>query len=229
MFRVRLSEQLIESMTLAAVEAYCLGDGHAKSGLETYAYVWGYKRELEEETIFYLDRMSLSLSAARAADSVTPSEDAARLKNEIIERWSPHLTLLGDFHTHPHKNLAEVLSARDGDGPKGGFHFSAADRESFHGDDFLWEVSGDTPVNIVMTICRMGKVKESYGATSVKNHIWQYDVGEFRFWLTINIGYIDEDEERYLTVETGDEVYLELDSRFYNYAGDRVAGHIERD
>ena len=154
---------------------------------------------------------------------------SAKLKNEIIERWSPHLTLLGDFHTHPYANLQAVMSARDGDGPKGGFHFSAADRESFHGDDFLWEVSGDTPVNIVMTICRMGKVKESYGATSVKNHIWQYDVGEFRFWLTINIGYIDEDEERYLTVETDDEVYLELDSRFYNYAGDRVAGHIGRD
>ena len=229
MFRVRLSDGLIESMTLAAVEAYCLGDGHGKSGLETYAYVWGYKRELEDETIFYLDRMSLSLSAARAEDSVTPSADAARLKNAIIERWSPHLTLLGDFHTHPFETLDGVLSAFEEDeGPTGGFHFSIADRESFHGDDFLWEAADDTPVHILMTICRMGKVRESHGTTPLKPHIWHYDVGEFRFWLTINVGYV-EDDERYLTVETEDEVYLELDSRFRNDAGDRVAGHIERD
>ena len=23
-------------------------------------------------------------------------------------RWSPHLTLMGDFHSHPYRNLTEV-------------------------------------------------------------------------------------------------------------------------
>jgi hypothetical protein len=45
-FVVSLSERLVESVTLAALEAYVLGDGRPgrrhRPAVETFGYVWGY-------------------------------------------------------------------------------------------------------------------------------------------------------------------------------------------
>lgn len=223
-FRVKLSDQLIESMTLAALEAYVLGDQRNKKNkekVETFGYIWGF-RKIENDTInLYLDRMSLSLSARRTNGSVTPNEHAAELKHNLIERWSPHLMLLGDFHTHPYDDLAEVKS-------QVGWDFSDADLVSLDSDEFLWRKSDQTPVNLVMTVCRLGRVRETYDAVMRGDNLWQFDAGEFRFWLNVNVGYVDHNGDRQQTFKNNSGVFLDL-SRFYNGRSDRIASHVLRD
>jgi hypothetical protein len=221
---VCLSDRLVEGMTLAAVESYALGDGRRRKqmdpSVETYGYVWGYKSVRENETVFFLDRMSISLSSRRAPDSVIPDERAAKLKSNLMQLWSPHLSLAGDFHTHPYKDLAEVKSAK-------GWGFSEDDIAAFDADDLLWEKSGDTPVNVVIAISKLGRVHESFGSHAESDTVSRYDVGEFRFWIGVNVGYI-EDGERKQSFRDGGNVLLNLDTRFSNLGG-RIASHIDRD
>ncbi|QXX73730.1 hypothetical protein MHY1_00528 [Methylovirgula sp. HY1] len=45
--RIKISDSLLETMALAAIEAYCLGDGQKgkqRQKLETYGYIWGTKK-----------------------------------------------------------------------------------------------------------------------------------------------------------------------------------------
>ncbi|MGA6115475.1 hypothetical protein [Agrobacterium radiobacter] len=62
-FRVKLSEQLVESMTLAALEAYVLGDQSSRRNrekVETLGYIWGVKKVENGSTTLFLDRMSVA-------------------------------------------------------------------------------------------------------------------------------------------------------------------------
>lgn len=221
-FRVKLSDALVESMTLAAVEAYVLGVGKKGkvSGFETMGYIWGYRKKTDNVIVLYLDRMSLSVSAKKSSNSVKPNEYAAELKNNIVQQLSPQLMLLGDFHTHPYYDLEECKSCR-------GWEFSDHDKRFFLGDDFLWEAADSTPINIVIAVCRLGRVQEKVGATIISECVWQYDVGEFRFWINVNVGYMHPMDGRVTTEEKGEGVFLDFDARFYNGAGNRVASHVD--
>lgn len=216
MFKVRLSDDVLESMAMAAIEAYCLGDGRRSRAtqLETFGYVWGSKKTSANETVFFLEKMSLSLSAQRTNGSVTPNGSAARLKNEVMSRWAPHRTMLGSFHTHPYQTLDEVKKVS-------GYEFSEPDFRIFQQDDFLWEQSGNNPVNFAMTICKLSRVRDSGWGEHLRPNIWQFDIGEFRLWLNVCVGCLDDDGNRGLTGNKRSAALLDLNSRFFNDAGSR--------
>lgn len=213
--RVRFSDNALENIVLAAAEAYCLGDGHKRRHIEILGYMWGSTRRTADVTEIYIERVSISLSARRSRDWVEPNQQAARLKNEIVQRWSPHLQLLGDFHTHTYGTLSEVEETR-------GFEFSNDDFEFFVEDDFLWE-SAETPVMLAVTVARLGAVHESSGPTYIRRNVAHFDVGELRLWLNVAVGYL-EAESRAHTGNTRSPVVLDLGPRLFNLSGDRVFG-----
>ncbi|NSY16158.1 hypothetical protein [Neorhizobium sp. AL 9.2.2] len=218
MFRITVSDDVLESMAMAAIEAYSLGDGRRSvlNGLETFGYLWGSKRVSQEETVFHLEKLSVSISAERTSESVKPHVKAARLKNDVMSRWAPHRTMLGSFHTHPYTSLDEVKKIY-------GYEFSEPDFDLFHHDDFLWEQSGNNPVNFAMTICKLSRVRESIGGDWLRPNIWQFDVGEFRLWLNVCVGSLDDYGNRCLTGNKRSAAHLELNTRFFNQAGDRFS------
>ena len=114
-YSVRISDEVLESMSLAAIEAYCLGDGKKKNKekIETLGYMWGFRRIEEEHTVFFVSKLSISISALRNSSWVAPNPHALTLKNALVKRWSPQLTLLGDFHTHPYDDLNDVKRNAD--------------------------------------------------------------------------------------------------------------------
>jgi hypothetical protein len=215
-YKVHISPELLETMTLAAIEAYVYGKQGRKKhmAVETLGYLWGYRKQDNGTTIFYLDRTSVSISADRQYHSVTPNRDAARLKNEVIMRWSPHLTLLGDFHSHPYRNLKEVIA-------EAGYNFSHADFEELKSHDFIWEQSGNNPIILVITVARLTRVRDSV-QDNFRNNTARFAVGEFQFWLNAAVGYIGADGKRHVTGNTSPEVSMTLDGWYYNQAGGRV-------
>lgn len=216
-FTISLSDAARHTITLATLEAYVLGDGRPRrTKLETLGYLWGFSREDSKGTThFHVDLMSLSISAKRSRNSVKPNDQAVRLKSELMDRWAPHLTLIGDFHSHPYENLAEVRDIR-------GFEFSDADEASFLDDDFLWERANDQPIMLAMTICKLARVHEKHAAETIRSNIAHFDVGEFRFWLNAAVGFLDASGSRRCTGNRPSNVKLRIDSRFYNYSRDRL-------
>ncbi len=208
-------------MTLASLEAYALGDGYRKrKRLETLGYLWGYRRQdTSKATHFHVDTMSLSISAERSPNSVSPNEKAVRLKSALMDRWAPHLTLVGDFHSHPYKDRKQVEEMK-------GYEFSDQDVKTFLEDDFLWGQSGDWPLMLAMTICRLNRVHEKQGAEQTRWNVGRFDVGEFRFWINCAAGFLlpqaGGPPTRCWTGNARSSLELRLDTRFYNYSADRL-------
>ena len=215
-YKVRVSPELLETMTLAAIEAYCYGNlrKQKNTAVETLGYVWGYRKQQNGTTVFYLDRTSVSISAERQYHSVTPNLDAAKLKNEVMMRWSPHLTLLGDFHSHPYRNLKEVTS-------EAGYNFSPEDLKELKSNDFIWEQSGNNPVILVITVCRLGRVRDSV-QDNFRNNTARYAVGDFQFWLNSAVGHLDEAGKRTVTGNASPDVQISVEGWYFNKAGGRV-------
>jgi hypothetical protein len=220
MFRVKVSSQFLEAVTLAAIEAYCYGDkpGRRWRPVETLGYIWGFKKTIGSETVLFLDRMSISISSTRGRDSVDPNPEAAVLKNEVVLRWSPHVALLGDFHSHPYRTLKDVNAIN-------GFEFSARDFAAFVDDDFIWEQSGNNPVMVAITICRLGRVRENFGER-IRSNVHRYKIGQFQFWINVAVGYLDEAGNRCHTGNSHSKAILDLDQWLYNPASDRVAEYM---
>ena len=211
-------------MVLAASESFVLGDGRKPKrrtrggnvAVETYGYLWGHRRVSRSEDIenIYIDKFDESLSAKRKNSSVLPNEDAIKLKNSIIERWSPHLSFLGDFHTHPFDSLTEIEKFK-------GWRFSEQDINSFSNDDPLWDLSDGSPLMLVMAVAPVERVHYGWGRTDGAQYRWRFDIGQLRFWLTAHIGYLDSDSKR---CSTHKKVILDLDTILYNESGARLEG-----
>ena len=92
-YRVKLGTSLLELMTLATVEALSFRGPRSsgKAGVETYGYVWGSKKTCPNgDIVFFLDKLSISLTAKRAALSVEPNRRAGKIKDELFKR-SPRI------------------------------------------------------------------------------------------------------------------------------------------
>jgi hypothetical protein len=221
-FHVTLSESALRSITLATAESYAFGDGRRKKrtdmsgkSVETFGYLWGYQKATSGDLVqIHVDVVSVSISAEREANSVNPNVSAMELKAAIMERWHPHMQLLGNFHSHPYESYQEVKDTK-------GFEFSPADLSSHENDVELWDHCSDYPLMLVMTICKMSKVHDRYGVENIRDNIGCFDVGEFRFWLNASVG-IEEDGIRMCTPNTRSPVVLSLDGKFFNSSGDRL-------
>ena len=225
--KIRVSDRALESMVLSASESFVLGDGskptrrtkRKKRQVETYGYMWGFRRKASDSGTehVYIDRFDESLSARRKSSSVRPNDDAVLLKNAIVERWSPQLSFLGDFHTHPYASRQKVEQHR-------GWEFSKNDIDAFKNDEQLWELANQRPLMLVMAVAPIERVHATE-ATWIQNNCWNFNIGQLRFWLAVGVGYTSGGKERKKLREMGN-VYLDLDPRFYNETGDRLSGIV---
>jgi hypothetical protein len=185
-FRVRLGTSLLESMTLATVEAFSFrGPRSGKhTGVETYGYVWGNKKShANGDVVFFLDKLSVSLSAKKSAESVAPNRLAAIIKDELFSQLAPHQTLLADFHSHPYPNIRAVTHAV-------GFEFSDGDFSDFLSDDFLWQSADNNPIMLLQAVCRRSRSTANDMGWKRQN-VFHFYVDQYRFWVNAVVGYLD--------------------------------------
>ena len=213
-FQVKISDACLEGMCHAALETYLYGDGHeTRKGLEVNGYLWGYRRTFADRTLIFVDRLSPSFSSQKHQNWVKPNQKAIEMQTEFMDRWAPEAMLLGDFHSHPYPDLRTVNAVK-------GYHFSEGDFEYLKSDEFNWSMTESLPLIIVMTVCKLERVHDTVGKWIGMN-IWHWDVGHFRFWLNAAVGYL-QNGERLNTGNTHSKLNLDLNTRFFNLAGDRL-------
>ena len=208
-----ISERALESMVLAACEAYVFGNDDDREAVETYAHLWGFRRcSLDGGTEHvHVDRISVCVSAQVANDRAAVFTEVIALQDDIVKHWSPHLSLLGDFHTHPYGSRQELVGNR-------GWEFSDCDNTSFRNDDNLWLRADGNPVSLVMAITELQAVHAGW-AKRLRPYRWRFDIGQYRFYLSGAAGQRDESGERKL-IQCG--VNLVLGHHLFNEAGNRV-------
>ena len=210
---ITISDRALESMVLAACEAYVFGKDDDLEAVETYAHMWGFRRRSPDGQTehVHVDRISVCVSAQVTNDHAAVFTDVIALQDDIVKHWSPHLSLLGDFHTHPYDTRQELIANR-------GWEFSDCDETSFLNDANMWQRADGDPLSLVMAVTQLQRVREGW-ATSKAAYRWRFDIGQYRFYLSAAAGRQNERGEREFT-QRG--VNLALGQYFFNEAGNRV-------
>lgn len=179
---IHVRDSSLMGLVVAGIESYHVrdwGNGARKGTVETAGLLWGYVASKKNMDHVVVDYISTDTYAKRTANDVTLNDDVTEVKQRVIElRW-PHLTMLGDFHTHPYENVGDV--------PKGkgckGWEFSKGDREWYEGN-----IEGHSPttwpgrIALVLTIAELGRSNHKDAEVVSDNVIcWQMD--KYRFWL----------------------------------------------
>ena len=221
---VRVSTPALREMVLATVEAYQLKRDEDDEGVEIYGHIWGHHRKVGDLVVYHVESVSISSTAGGDSGEVDPNPRALELKQAVMERWYPQLMLLGDFHSHPYANLEEAMRPDDEDPKARGFEFSDDDFETFLIDDVIWRAADDRPLMLVMTICKLSHVHESY-ETNVRSNVQAFTIGEYRFWLNGSAGYLARTRSgdvRKATPDRRSSLTMDLFPAAYNQARDRL-------
>ena len=126
-----------------------------------------------------VEHASTDTYAERSYQSVTLNDEVTAAKRQVLEdRW-PHLSLIGDFHTHPYKGgYVETLDAS-------GWESSKGDYESYieRDEDSAWRGSCAA---LILTITKLNRYREGSHQDSkrVKDHIVRWQLRDYRFWLS---------------------------------------------
>ena len=123
--------------------------------------------------------VSTDTHGSRSPDSFGLNDQSTKAKCELIEQRWPHLSMIGDFHTHPYNAYGEVMDDR-------GWEFSDADYE--------WYESGHTRetwpgrVGLVLTLAELKRHREDNAIDpAVKGrhgNILHWQLGRYRFWMS---------------------------------------------
>jgi hypothetical protein len=196
---VRLSESALITLVLSSLEAYSVKKkdikekGRPKSRIEVYGSLFGHEIVMKNKGIIYQIEMAhTDTTAEQRRSSIDENKEAISLKVDIISSFWPHLTYLGDFHSHPFKNTKEVLDNKM-------YFMSESDREWLN--DNFWKQK-KYRVGLVVTIAAMEKAGRK-ASHWVANNCIEATLGNYRMWLAAYCAYSSND--KYLYTKDNDE------------------------
>lgn len=186
---VRVSEAALTEMIMSGVTAYearlrrvekkrSVGS-HEELYVETGAHLWGYSNPFGSATLHYVEHVSVSAFAKRKKDEIREHAEEVGIKRQVMRLLRPELRLLGDFHSHPYKNLRAVSAAE-------GWLPSPGDKQFWRDEEHLWLSSGQCPVNLILAICHDRKPPQR--PEPISSNTFRFGLGEFRLWLTAIVG-----------------------------------------
>lgn len=200
-YRIRISQAAALEMIMSGLTAYEAKRRTGATYVETGGELWGHSRRLSSgDRLHFVELASVSVFAKRKPDSIEDHQEEFRVKRALMGRMRPELSLIGDFHSHPYKNLSEVKANT-------GWGHSPEDKAYWHGADEHWSSSGGRPLFLVLAMCPLGRVRGS-AQRNFYNNIVTFDVANFRFWLTAIVGR-EREGKRSLTSTTNSSVVLE--------------------
>ena len=175
-------------LMLAAMESYHVRHWgkHVVSGrnpAETAGLLWGYVVSRDDMDHVVVAHVSTDTFAKGTSGEVGLNETVTKVKQDVVRKRWPHLSLVGDFHTHPYRNYSEVVQ-------NSGWEFSEGDRDWYESDH-----TPDSWPGCIAVVMAIGELKRFYEdsqleAKAVSNNSIRWQIDRFRFWLS---GYaIDE-------------------------------------
>ena len=193
---IHVSDSSLLHLLFAGMESYKVRrwgktSTSKKGPAETSGLLWGYVVSREDMDHVMVEQVSTDKHAKGTYFDSELNDDATEIKRQIVEERWPHLTMIGDFHTHPYKSYTEAKEC-------GGWHASEGDIEWYEA-----KTREDWPgrISLILTIAELVRYNpESYVEPSnVADHIihWQ-QLERFRFWLAAYA--VDESDGNCLVV-----------------------------
>ena len=177
-------------MVLNGIEAYSVKHyGKGKYRLETCGALFGYEVKLNENKILYqIEMANVDTSAERSENSVLPNRVAMNKKANIMSKYWPHIKYIGDYHTHPYNNIAEVLSTEiekgASKGDNKGYYLSVGDRDWLNENSVSCKECG-YKVGLLITIAelkRKGKILNNI--TNSQMQTIEFNLDDLKIWIS---------------------------------------------
>jgi hypothetical protein len=186
MYTVILSPEAFRVIIASTLEAYAAPHGRnhdvvKHTPLETVGAIWGYKTERDGNEYFHITAADVDTSAHRANGHVTSKPSAIKIKRGFYQEYSPELSYLGDFHSHPwSQGEMNVATAQNVERQRL-YRFSgdpAKNTDDFKSVSWLKSQKFPYKVGVVATMYRMTNVVEN------KLHAFLDTKSAFRFTYT---------------------------------------------
>ncbi|MBF0420057.1 MAG: hypothetical protein HQL78_07815 [Magnetococcales bacterium] len=187
-YLVRISDHALMELVLAAVEGYTVKEaGHSsKPGrkpqfVETIGLLWGHTARVPyNRLLLNVENVTVDAMANKKSGSVLPAEGEF-VKRDFITSFWPHLQFLGEFHSHPYKDINDVKACQ-------GYLFSPGDRKRIEtnideGEPYLLD---DPRVHAVVTVASLKRRVLAPPMHITENTI-EFTLGAFRFWITVYV------------------------------------------
>jgi hypothetical protein len=151
--KVLIEPRAIEDLLLAAAETYVVpARGKGNGFTECYGVCYGSRRDHAPfadgrfRRTVHVSRIVTQLRARANAHEVYPNAQSAKIHGEVADKLFSHLSVVGDYHTHPYKSLTRLRSVR-------GWEYSDADQEHVGGwIDEQREVGHDPRFSLVVAV-----------------------------------------------------------------------------
>ena len=175
---IHVSDSAIMHLMLAGMESFFVRHWgknvtDKKGPAETAGLLIGYKTRRDDMDHFMVEHVTTDTFAKGTYWSVGLNEVVTRTKCEVIEERWPHLSLIGDFHTHPYKTYSEAEGAK-------GWEASKEDRDSWKHDKL---VEDPTSIALILTIAQLKRQREHITPKTKRKNTLHWQQGKFRYWL----------------------------------------------
>lgn len=192
---VRVSENALISIFLSSLEAYSVkaknitGKGKPAARIEICGSLFGHEIVMKnKDTIYQIEIAHVDTTAEQRRSSVNANEEAVSLKADMITSFWPHLSYLGDFHSHPYKDKKEVLDNE-------GYYMSKEDRDWLN-EDFPEKLQYRAALVMTIAAMKRGVTRRADWIDSNSNCV-QATLGNYRIWLAAYCAYAEKDKYRY--------------------------------
>ena len=112
-----LDDRALEDIVLVALEAYAVPKGRGSRYTETYGICFGSTKSTEEKrqahgrhTVRYIhiNSVHIQLRAEGYSSRITYDVRSLETQMEVAKQLFPQLDIVGDFHTHPYRDVDEI-------------------------------------------------------------------------------------------------------------------------
>ncbi len=208
-YYIRISENALIQLCLSGLEAYCVPHGRnlkKANELETYGLLLGHEVHLPRNDVLYsVDMVTVDTSTVRNTGSCYPKEESISLKRDILTSFWPQYECLGDFHTHPYKDIHEVESIE-------GYDFSEEDYLHIEGNSDYW-IEHKYRVGIAVTICEL-KRRGTKPAEAIRNSAIVFTLNRYRIWISAYVAKKDDKGNLRISAHDDERVFLDCPSAF---------------
>ena len=153
---VHLEPRALEDVLLAAAEGYKVSPGKGSRFTEVFGLCFGSVRRAHRKdhsnVMVNVSRIATQLRARATSNSVFPNAKSLAAQLQVGQAFFPHLDIVGDYHTHPYRSLAELRRNE-------GWGYSTADAKSVPDflDDLRRHDRDATHFSLVVAVAEGGK------------------------------------------------------------------------
>ena len=201
---VWLDDRAIEDIVLVALEAYAVPKGKGVRFTETYGMCFGSTKATEEKRqalgkhitrYIYINSVHIQLRAEGYSNKLIYDLRSLETQMAVARHLFPQLDIVGDFHTHPYRDVEELKLAK-------GWLYSTADEASIPSWASPLRKMGYHPrTSLIVAIAKGGRrIKRP---SRLRPNVIRFSIDKYHFYVACFRIIGNRYSDKHITINSG--------------------------